>query len=124
MGGLPLVKKILYILLIVSFLTTACSCALIQKQIDNRTGFSNSLKQLEIYIRDEDWQKAKTSLENSNKIWIKLKPLLQIDIDHDFVYDMEENFVKMGGYIDTKEKGNSLTTILLLEDTWENIGSF
>lgn len=116
-------KKILYIILIAGILTNTCSCALLQKPLDKRTGFSNHLKQTEDYIRSEDWEKAKTSLENSEKTWRKLKPLLQVDIDHDYINNIEEDFVKLYGYIDTKEKADSLATILLVQDTWDNIGS-
>ncbi|MCX7922597.1 MAG: DUF4363 family protein [Clostridia bacterium] len=116
-------KKILYIILIIGILTNTCSCALLQKPIDNRTGFSKHLKQTENSIRSEDWEKAKASLVESKKTWKKLKPLLQIDIDHDYVNSIEEDFVKLDGYIETKEKANSLVTILVVEDTWDNIGS-
>lgn len=52
-----------------------------------------------------------------------MKPLLQIDIDHDYVNSIEEDFIKLGGFIDTEAKAYSLSTILLLEDIWDNIGS-
>lgn len=122
-GVLPLLKRILYILIIAGILSNTCSCALLQKPIDKRTGFSSSLKQTEDHIRNEDWEKAKISLEDAKKIWKKVKPLLQVDIDHDYINAMEEDFVKLDGYIDTKEKADSLATILLVQDTWENIGS-
>ena len=72
---------------------------------------------------NEEWKNAKTSLENNIKTWKELKPLFQIDIDHDYINDIEENFTKLKGYIDTKEKADSLATILLIRDTWKNIGS-
>lgn len=83
----------------------------------------NALKQTENNIRSEDSEKAKASLEESKKTWKKVKPLLQIDIDNDYVNSIEEDYVKLSGYIETKEKANSLATILLVEDTWKNIGS-
>lgn len=118
-----MIKKILYFILTMCVLISTCSCALLQKPIDNRTGFSNYLKQTEESIRNEDWEKAKSNLEDSKGTWKKVKPLLQIDIDHDYINSLEEDFVKLGGYIDTKEKANALATILLIKDTWENIGS-
>ena len=118
-----MIKKILNIILIVGILLNVCSCGLLQKPINKRTGFSDHLKQTENSIRDEDWEKAKVNLDNSKKAWKKAKPLLQIDIDHDYVNSIEDDFVKLGGYIETKEKANSLATILLVEDTWKNIGS-
>jgi hypothetical protein len=49
--------------------------------------------------------------------------MLQIDIDHDYVNNIEESFVKLDGYIDAGEKGNSLATILVIQNEWDNIGS-
>ena len=104
-------------------LTNTCSCALLQKPIDNRTGFSSHLKKQKNLFRSENWEKAKISLDDSRKTWEKIKPLLQIDIDHDYVNNIEESFVKLDGYIDAGEKGNSLATILVIQNEWDNIGS-
>lgn len=101
----------------------SCSCALLQKSIDNRTGFSALLKQTENHIRNEEWEESRISLENSEKTWKKIKPWLQIDIDHDYVNSIESDFVKLYGYIEAKDKAESLATILLVQDMWENIGS-
>ena len=118
-----MIKKILFAILISCILINSCSCSLLQKTMDRRTGFSDQLKQTENYIRNEEWNKAKSSLETSKKTWEKLKPLLQIDIDHDYVNSIEEDFIKLDGYIDTQAKAFSLSTILLVEDAWKNIGS-
>jgi len=111
-------------IMVVALLTNISSCALFHKPIDERTGFSNRLKQTENYIQNEDWEKAKLSLEDSKNSWKKLKPLLQIDIDHDYVNSMEEYLEKLGGYIEGEDKGNSLASILTVKDIWEKIGSF
>jgi len=111
------------IILLVSIATLTCSCSLLSKPLGKRTGFSEYLNQLEENIRSEKWDMAKTNLEDSKKAWKKLKPLLQIDIDHDFVYDMENGLVKLEAYIDTKQKPDSLSTILLIKDIWQNIGT-
>lgn len=118
-----MIRKFLYTILISGILINTCSCALLQKTMDNRTGFSDQLKQTENFIRSEEWNKAKSSLEDSKKTWKKLKPLLQIDIDHDYVNSIEEDFVKLDGFIDTEAKAYSLSTILLVKYTWDNIGS-
>jgi uncharacterized protein YxeA len=118
-----LIKKILNIVLILCISINISSCGLLQKTINKRTGFTNHLKETENSIRDEDWENAKVNLDNSKKAWKKAKPLLQIDIDHDYVNDIEENFIKLDAYIETEEKANSLATILLVEDTWKNISS-
>ena len=118
-----MIKKILCAIIISGILVNTCSCALLQKTMDRRTGFSDQLKQTENFIRNEEWNKAKVSLEESKKTWKKLKPLLQIDIDHDYVNSIEEDFVKLDAFIDTEAKADSLSTILLVEDDWKNIGS-
>jgi len=99
------------------------SCALLTKTLDNSTGFSNHLNQLEINIRNEDWSNAKVSLETSKQTWKKLKPLIQIDIDHDYIKNIEDDFVELDAYLDTKDKSDSLASILLLQSTWQNIDS-
>lgn len=118
-----MLKKLIYLLLIALVLTTVSSCALLQKPLDKRTGFSNYLKETENHIRSKDWVQAKTSLEEANNTWHKLKPLMQVDIDHDYVNNIEENFIRLKGYIDAQEEDDALVTILLIQSDWENIGS-
>lgn len=118
-----MIKKVFAAIFTALIILNISSCALLKKPIDDKTGFSDHLKQTEAYIRNEEWGKAKTSLEDSIKIWKELKPLLQIDIDHDYVNNIEDDFIKLNGYIDTREKPDSLATILIIQDTWENIGS-
>lgn len=118
-----MIKKVLFLILTICILISTNSCALLQKSIDNRAGFSNYLNQTENSIRNEDWEKAKAELEKSKATWKKVKPLFQVDIDHDYVNNIEEDFIKLGGYIDVKEKADALATILLIKYTWENIGS-
>lgn len=118
-----MLKKLIYIILIALVLAAISSCALLQKPLDKRTGFSNYLKETENHIRSEDWVQAKTSLGEANNTWLKLKPLMQVDIDHDYVNSIEENFVRLKGYIDTEDVEDALVTILLIQSDWENIGS-
>ncbi len=118
-----MIRRIIYIMLTIGILANVCSCALFQKPIDRRSGFSNYLEQTKVYIQNEEWEKAASSLEDSRKSWKQLKPLFQVDIDHDYVNSVEEDFVKLEAYIGAKEKGNSLATVLLVEEVWKNIGS-
>ena len=118
-----MIKKLLASVLLVGILLNLCSCTLLRKPIDNKSGFSAHLKQTEAYIRDADWDKAKASLAESKKVWKKIKPLLQVDIDHDYVNDIEKDFTRLEGYVDSKEKPDSLATILLIQDIWKNISS-
>lgn len=119
-----MIKKIFTTVLLIGIILSMCSCMLFKKPIDKKTGFSNYLNQMENYVRGEEWGHAKTSLEDTKKSWHKLKPLLQMDIDHDYINNIESDLSKLAGYIDTKEKPDSLSTILLIKDTWENIDSF
>lgn len=99
-----------------------CSCGLIREPLDNKSGFSKYLKDTEGNIRQEEWNKADQSLRNSQKAWKSLKPIMQIDIDHDYINDIENNFALLKGYIETQEKAQSLATIFLIQKNWENIG--
>jgi len=118
-----MIRKIIIMLLLFGILLNVSSCALLKGPIDKKTGFSNQLEQTANYIRSEDWEKARTNLDTLQKTWKKIKPLLQVDIDHDYVNSIEGDFIKLVGYIETNEKPDSLATILLIQDTWENIGS-
>lgn len=116
-------KKSTAVILTLALIINLCSCGIINKPVDKKTGFSDFLKQTEMNIRKENWTDAKSSISEAEKVWKKVKPILQIDIDHDYINNIEEDFIKLNAYIDTKEKPNSLATIMLIKDTWENIGS-
>ena len=98
------------------------ACEAVRKPLDNRTNFSKYLNETEQNIRQEQWATALNSMEKSQKAWSKLKPVIQIDIDHDYVNDIENNFCMLKGYIETEGKTDSLATILLLQSLWQNIG--
>jgi hypothetical protein len=116
-------RKYLFLLIFLcTFLFLAPSCTPVKKPLDRRTEFSKYLSNTEDDIRKEDWKNAFNNLENSKKAWRKIKPFLQLDIDHDYVNDIENNFTLLKGYIETKDKSNSLATILLIKENWENIG--
>ncbi|CUH97472.1 hypothetical protein P22_3603 [Propionispora sp. 2/2-37] len=118
-----LIKTIVIAILLSSTLVALSACTLLTKPLDNRIGFSKHLEQVENNIRNEDWQQAKTNLEDSKESWKKLKPFIQVDIDHDYVKDIEDGFTKLDGYLATQDQSNSLVSILLIESTWENIDS-
>lgn len=115
------IKKAALAVLLCGIIATTSACTLLTKPLDSRTGLSDHLAQLESDIRQENWQQAKTNLDESQRAWKKIKPLLQIDIDHDYIKDIEEDFTKLSGYLDTQDSADSLVTILLLRNTWENI---
>ncbi len=114
-------QPLLYALIVLSVLL--CCCAPLRRPIDIRSGFSAHLRATEEGIRSQDWDRAIESLEASVAAWKGIKPYLQLDIDHDYINDIEASFVLLGGYLESGEKAHSLELILLIQDTWENIGS-
>lgn len=113
--------SVIFVLIIIALLMT--SCALLTKPLDQRTGFSNCLTQMEISIRDENWSHAETNLTEAKKAWKKIKPLIQVDIDHDYVKNIEDNFEQLDAYLFTKDKADALASVLIIKSTWKNIGS-
>jgi hypothetical protein len=117
-------KKTIFVIIIFYIsLCTLCSCELIRKPLDRKVGFSNNLKEVENYIQNKDWQSALSSLENADRAWNKIKPILQIDVDHDYVNVIENNFVLLKAYVESKEKPDALAIIRLIQEDWKNIGS-
>jgi hypothetical protein len=110
-------------MLLAGFMLFTSSCALLVKPLDERTGFSQYLRQTETSIRNDNWKNAAANLEEAKKAWKKIKPLLQVDIDHDYVKGIEDGFQQLDAYLFTKNKANALASILLLQSTWRNIGS-
>lgn len=115
-------KYLLPIFLVGCILFTS-SCALFRQPLDRMTGFSKNLRQVEKGIRKEDWAGAAAGLKKATKAWRQMKPFLQVDIDHDYVNEIEADFIRLKGNIETREKSHSLGYILLIQDNWENIGS-
>ncbi|MDF2499662.1 MAG: hypothetical protein K0Q77_376 [Anaerosporomusa subterranea] len=115
-------RSVISIFLVGTVLFTT-SCALLTKPLDDRTGFSKHLSQVETNIRNENWSNAETNLEDAKKAWKKIKPLMQVDIDHDYVKNIEDGFEQLDAYLYTKDKSNALASVLLVESTWRNIGS-
>lgn len=111
------------VMLIIAVIAVLCSCTFMVGPLDRKAGFSARLEQLEDNIRNERWIQAEVELKHVNETWRKIKPWIQIDIDHDYVHELEENLAKLEGYIDTEEKAESLGTILMLNETWEDITS-
>lgn len=115
-------KKSVTLCLILIMIIGLSACAPLRTTLDKRTAFSHHLYETEQNIRQEKWTHALRSMEESQKAWNRIKPLLQVDIDHDYVNDIEKNFTLLKGYIETGDKPDSLATILLLQTIWSNIG--
>jgi len=116
-------KHLLRLIILLTCSLMACSCALFRDQLDKKSGFSNYLQATEDHIRNEAWDEAGISLGKAMKAWKQVKPYLQIDIDHDYVNDIETDFIRLRGNIETKAKPDSLALILVIQDNWRNIGS-
>jgi hypothetical protein len=118
-----MIKRFAIFVLTVTVLSTICSCTLLVKPLDKNTHFSDQLSQLERAIRDEKWEQADENLKEAKEAWKRLKPWLQIDIDHDYVHEVEESLAKLEAYIDTEEQPDALAQLLLIQETWDDIES-
>ncbi len=118
-----MIKKSIIFTLIAAVLIALCSCTLLVKPLDKNMHFSEQLSQLENDIRNENWEQADKNLETAKKAWKKLKPWIQVDIDHDYVHEIEENLAKLEAYIDTEEQADALANMLLIQETWGDIES-
>lgn len=98
------------------------SCSLFREALDKRSGLSEYLQNTENSIRQEEWQEALQSLRTSQKAWKKVKPFMQVDVDHDYINDIEDNFVSLEAFIASQDMALSLQAILLLQKNWESIG--
>lgn len=115
-------KKIPALILIMFLLPVFCSCALLKGTLDERSGFTGRLMQTERYITEKNWNKAAVGLKDTEKSWKELKPILQIDIDHDYVNEIEDYFVIIEAAIENEDKIGSLTGIRLIQKKWDSIG--
>lgn len=118
-----MIKQSALFVLVVTVLTTICSCTLLVKPLDKNMHFSEQLSQLENTIRSKNWEQAEENLKEVKKSWKSLKPWLQIDIDHDYVHEIEENLAKLEAYIETEEQADALANLLMIQETWEDIES-
>ena len=122
-GDLSLKRQIMCFILMLSCITTTCSCALLRQPLDKMSGFSGYLRKTETAIRKGKWPEAAENLRKSTKAWYRVKPFLQIDIDHDYVHEIEADFIRLRANIETRNKPNSLVSIFLIQDNWRDIGS-
>ncbi|TCL67342.1 uncharacterized protein DUF4363 [Hydrogenispora ethanolica] len=116
-------KHILFSLILITCTVMVCSCALLRQPLDGMSGFSRHLKETENHIRKEEWKEAAINLRKATQSWYRIKPFLQVDIDHDYVNNIEADFIRLRSNIETTQKADSLTAILLIQDNWKHIGS-
>ena len=118
-----MIKNTAFFTLIATILAVLCSCTLLVKPLDRNMHFSEQLLELESSIRNENWEQADENLQMANKAWKRLKPWIQVDIDHDYVHEIENNLAELEAYIDTEEQPDALANILLIKETWDDIES-
>lgn len=112
------------IFLIISFLIfSTAGCTLFKGPLDKRTGFSQSLSALEKAIVEENYETANERLTVSNEKWEKIKPFMQIEVDHDIVNDIESELTALSAYIETGNKSQSLASIRIIINMWSDIGT-
>lgn len=98
-------------------------CTLFKGPADKRTGFSESLSALEKAIAEENYDIAMESLRITAEKWEKVKPFMQIEVDHDIVNDIETELTALSAYIETENKSQSLASIRIIINMWSDIGS-
>ena len=60
-------------------------------------------------------------LDTTNN-WIKIKPFFQIELDHDYINEMDIEFKRLEAYIETKEKADSLASVYEIIEFWDSLG--
>ena len=119
-----MIKHTAWTLILVTMIIFLSSCTILVEHIDKNTHFSEQVSSIESAIRSESWEQANESLSAAKKAWKRLKPVIQIDIDHDYIHVIEDNIAELKAYIDTKQKPDALAKVLLIQETWEDIGGF
>jgi len=114
-------KAVFYMAMFLMLSVFLSSCTLFIGSIDKKNGFSEHLDAMENHIRDNNWEKALVEREEAFKVWQRIKPLLQLDVDHDYVNDIEDYFVMLGAYLETQNKSQSLAMVYLIRETWDNL---
>lgn len=117
------VKKTAFLLIILILIILISRCTLLKKPVDNKTGFSQSLVMLEKAISEENYDIADGILIDSMGRWKKVKPFMQVEIDHDVVNEIESELVALTAYLEAKDKSSALASIRVVINMWTDIGS-
>jgi hypothetical protein len=115
-------RKIAALALIALLLIIPESCTILKRPLDKRTQFSEQLATIKNCVSREDWASSIASQNAAEKTWKSIKPLLQIDIDHDYVNEIENSFTELKAYIQARDKSKALAEIMLIQDLWDKIG--
>ncbi|MGE5549183.1 MAG: DUF4363 family protein [Bacteroidota bacterium] len=116
-------RKMAACLLIPGIMSILCSCSFFRGMADRRAGFSKNLAATEDHVRKEEWSAAAASLARTRRAWKQVKPLVQVDIDHDYVNQIQDQLAVLQASVETREKPDALAGILLIEEIWDDLGS-
>ena len=114
-------KKFFTLILFLYLLMTGCT--LFKKPLDKKTGFSAELNALDSHVAADSWEEAEGSLILCLEKWKKVKPWMQLELDHDVINDIETRLTELTAYLETEEKPAALSNIRAIRNTWEDIGS-
>lgn len=115
-------KKLLFMISLL-FMFASSGCSLFKNIADRKTGFSNEMAYLEGCIYTEQWDAAAGAFNRCAEKWKKIKPWMQLEIDHDVVNEIDTRFTEVTAYMDTKEKSMSLAGVRVIINIWSDIGS-
>ncbi len=111
----------LIIITLVILITSGCT--MFKGALDKRTGFSSELANIEKYISDDNWEDAEKSMAQCMQKWEKIKPWLQLELDHDVVNEIEARMTELTAYLETEEKPTALANARVIINYWADIGS-
>jgi len=114
-------KAVSAMMALIMILTSGCT--LFKNPVDKRTGFSESLSAVEEAVTGENYDDAAEKLAVSMKKWERIKPFMQIEVDHDIVNDIESEFTALSAYIETRNKSLALASIRIIINMWSEIGT-
>lgn len=110
-------------LLLAGTICALSSCSFFRGVADRRAGFSRYLKATEAAVRKEDWSAAAAGLGRTRRAWRQVKPLVQLDIDHDYINQIQDQLAVLQAKVETREKSDALAGILLVKEIWDDLGS-
>lgn len=118
-----LARTLAVCLAIVWMAVSMSSCSFLRGAADRRAGFSRYLAATEDHVRGEDWSAAAASLRQARRAWKQVKLLVQLDIDHDYINQIQDQLAVVQAHVETKEKPGALAGLLLIEEIWDDLGS-
>lgn len=73
-------------------------------------------------VRNEQWKKAENQLKQAKNAWKKVSKRIQVSSEREEMRLISRIFVRVHGFIETKEKGSVLAEIEEIEFLWHELG--